>query len=148
MTNFLVTNGDIFNFIVHAIVNPVNTVGVMGAGLAKQFADRYPQIIRPYRHACEAGLMTIGKVQWVNAGDKWIVNFPTKTHWKYKSHYQDIVLGLADLSRNPYLLDTIAIPALGCGLGGLDFAKVLPLIKAVLRYSSFDQVYIVVKGEK
>ena len=110
---------------VDALVNAVNTVGVMGKGLARAFAA--------YRQACAAGSVTIGAMFVVDrapASPRWIVNFPTKRHWRARSHLDDIRLGLVDLVAQVERrgIASIAIPALGCGLGGLDWAEVRPMI--------------------
>jgi O-acetyl-ADP-ribose deacetylase (regulator of RNase III) len=126
--------GNIFDANVEAIVNPVNCVGIMGKGLAQQFKQRYPGNFRVYRLACENQELTIGKMlttETQNPGTpKYIINFPTKNHWKQNSRIEDIELGLKALVTEIQRLEitSIAIPALGCGNGGLQWSIVKPLM--------------------
>ncbi len=118
---------------VDALVNAVNTVGVMGKGLARAFAQHFPDNLEAYRRACAAGGVTIGAMFVVDrapASPRWIVNFPTKRHWRASSRLDDVRLGLVDLVAQveQRRIASIAIPALGCGLGGLDWADVRPMI--------------------
>lgn len=108
-----------------ALVNTVNTVGVMGKGIALQFKKAFPHNFEVYREASRTGQVNIGKILAVTDrnllyGDKLILNLPTKTHWRLPSEYDYIAAGLVVL-RN-YLLThhvaSVAIPALGCGNGG------------------------------
>lgn len=120
-----------------ALVNPVNCVGVMGAGLAARFREAWPDYFYLYRQACLAGDIRIGEVNiWDTASDnppKWIVSFPTKDHWRTNSRIQGIALGVISL-RSAIVngdmpgIGSIAVPALGCGLGGLDWDNVRPVI--------------------
>ncbi len=130
--------GNLLEATTEALVNTVNTVGVMGKGIALQFKEQFPQNFKAYREACKAGNLDIGKLLPVKentlAGEQWIINFPTKRDWKEKSKLAYIEAGLQDLVR---LLDSlhiksIALPPLGCGLGGLDWAEVRPLIDQYL----------------
>ena len=121
-----------------ALVNTVNTVGVMGKGIALQFKEAYPETYRRYREACQRQEVEVGKMFIVQDhdlhGPRTIVNFPTKRHWRGKSQLGWIEEGLADLRR--YLEenrpDSIAVPPLGCGNGGLKWAVVRPLIEKAL----------------
>lgn len=123
---------------VEAMVNTVNTVGVMGKGIALQFKMNFPDNFRAYVAACERGEVEIGKmfVTKTNRMDglQYIINFPTKKHWKQPSKLEYIQAGLIDLKR--ILLEnnigSIALPPLGCGNGGLDWAVVKPLIQDAL----------------
>ena len=136
--------GNIFDAGVEALVNPVNCVGVMGAGLALEFKHRFPGNYKLYREACERGEVQLGRVHAVVVGvEKYVVNFPTKHHWLNRSHIQDIEYGLVDLQRNIRALriKSIAIPALGCGLGGLSWGSVKPVIET---YLCMDDVQVVV----
>jgi O-acetyl-ADP-ribose deacetylase (regulator of RNase III) len=119
-----------------ALVNTVNTVGVMGKGIALQFKKAFPHNFEVYREASRTGQVNIGKILAVTDrnllyGDKLILNLPTKTHWRLPSEYDYIAAGLVVL-RN-YLLThhvaSVAIPALGCGNGGLDWLKVKLMIE-------------------
>jgi O-acetyl-ADP-ribose deacetylase (regulator of RNase III) len=112
------------------IVNPVNCVGVMGKGLALQVKLKYPNVFRVYKEACNKGLVKVGKMLVVDN----IINFPTKQDWRNPSKLEWIESGLKDLrqliiDRN---IQSISIPKLGCGLGGLDWHDVKPLIDKYL----------------
>lgn len=127
------TWGDILAADVDAVVNPVNTVGVMGAGLAKQFKAAYRAMLDDYVTACRRGEMLLGSVrvyQTGSASPRFIISFPTKKHWNQPSHREFIRSGLLSLRRTIERLGitSIAVPALGCGLGGLDWPKVRELI--------------------
>ena len=137
-------NGNILQADAEALVNTVNTVGVMGKGIALQFKNAYPEMERAYISACKEGSLRIGKVQVWNLesifNPKYIINFPTKKHWRYKSKLSYIQAGLADLVDVIYDLNikSIAIPPLGCGLGGLDWTQVDQEIKLALGYLDID----------
>jgi O-acetyl-ADP-ribose deacetylase (regulator of RNase III) len=126
--------GDILAADVDALVNPVNCVGVMGAGLAKQFKKAYPVNFERYRVACMQGEVMMGRVfvTMVPEGSRvrYIVNFPTKQHWLDNSRLEDIAVGLRHLADwiTGSSIDSIALPALGCGLGGLRWETVRPMI--------------------
>ena len=126
-----VRNGSIFDRESEVLVNPVNCVGVMGKGLASEFRKRYPTNFRAYKEACNKGEVRVGGL-FVTSSSSWpsIVNFPTKTHWRERSHIGDIVSGLIAL--RAYILDNkvskLSIPAVGCGLGGLSWQVVEPHI--------------------
>lgn len=138
------TDRNIFDFTncVDAIVNPVNCVGQMGKGLALEFKKRYPRNFEIYKQACDDGLVTVGSVFWESAGIKVgdgpsiIANFPTKKHWANPSRIDWIESGLLNMAKTinhkPYAIRSIAIPALGCGLGGLDWADVKKLMVQIL----------------
>lgn len=121
-----------------AIVNTVNTVGVMGKGIALQFKERFPMNFRIYAEACKKGEMQVGKMLVVKEhmlnGELLIVNFPTKKEWFKKSQYSYIEEGLKDLAKviKEYEIESIAIPPLGCGNGGLNWGKVKTLIDKYL----------------
>lgn len=123
---------NIFESDCDAIVNTVNCVGVMGGGLAKQFRLRYPEMNLAYQHACARGEVITGKMwEWYNYPlRKWIINFPTKDDWRNPSKIEYVNDGLQDLRRviDDLNLPSIAIPALGCGLGGLKWVDVEALI--------------------
>lgn len=118
-----------------ALINPVNTRGVMGAGLALQFKQRYPIMYEDYRLACFRGEVQVGRMwAWPFYDDdhrpRWVVNFPTKENWRNPSKIEWIEQGLIGLSKliARMHISSIAIPPLGCGLGGLDWDQVKPLI--------------------
>ena len=141
---FEVVYGNIFKRNTDAIVNPVNTVGVMGAGLAKSFKAYCPPMFQAYQIACQQGEVQIGKVDWFLYKGQYIVNFPTKQHWRNPSSYAYIQLGLEDLAKNPFQLNSISLPALGCGLGGLHLSYVQTMIQSLLdpAYSLVELVLV------
>jgi O-acetyl-ADP-ribose deacetylase (regulator of RNase III) len=121
-----------------ALVNTVNTVGVMGKGIALQFRRAYPAMFKAYEKACKNGEVQLGKMHvWeTNAitGPRFIINFPTKGHWKSKSQINAIEEGLKDLVQviSAYGITSIAVPPLGCGNGGLSWNDVRPRIESSL----------------
>ena len=127
--------GDLLTADVEALVNTVNCVGVMGKGLALQFKRRYPENFERYAAACSRGEVELGRMFVVEldalAGPRYIINFPTKGHWKARSRIEDIASGLDDLLRTVKELGirSIAVPPLGAGHGGLSWADVEPLIR-------------------
>jgi O-acetyl-ADP-ribose deacetylase (regulator of RNase III) len=131
--------GNLLQAPVEALVNTVNTVGIMGRGIALQFKQAYPRMFRAYEAACKAGDLQTGKMHVFDLGGlagspRWIVNFPTKGHWRAKSRIEDIEAGLVDLVATIKRLgiSSIAVPPLGCGNGGLDWDEVRPRIEAAL----------------
>ena len=126
--------GDLFESGAEALVNAVNTVGVMGAGLALQFKHKYPQNYVAYRRAYQERSLVVGQPFVYSRTDvsnpKYIVNFPTKEHWKEPSSIEFISAGMEKLARwcEETKVASIAIPALGCGLGGLHWDEVKPII--------------------
>jgi len=128
---------------VECLVNAVNTVGIMGAGLANQFANRWPAMDADYRDACRNGSLTVGKVHFRHVqtgGPIWIANVPTRADWRAPSEYSYASSGLAALRSGleKRQLTSVVIPALGCGLGGLDFSLVMPMIEAEFAESSIE----------
>ena len=119
-----------------ALVNTVNCVGVMGKGIALQFKQAFPDNFQQYKKACDAKEVQPGCMFTVSTGrlfnPRYIINFPTKRHWKGKSKLEDVQSGLKALVEEVKQLRirSIAIPPLGCGNGGLDWVKVRPLIEA------------------
>ncbi|MDD3026410.1 MAG: macro domain-containing protein [Aliarcobacter skirrowii] len=132
-------NGDILIEDVEAIVNTVNCVGIMGRGLALQFKNKFPQNFKEYQLACTNKEVQLGKMFVHQTGQlinpKYIINFPTKGHWKQNSKIEDISNGLDDLTTiiEKYSIKSIAIPPLGSGLGGLDWKMVKKLIEEKLK---------------
>ena len=130
--------GDIFEATADALVNPVNTVGVMGKGLAAQFRERFPANTRLYEAACRARMVQLGRMfvteSPVRPGPRWSINFPTKSHWRYPSRLEWITSGLEDLAAviEQHRIRSIALPALGAGNGGLDWVQVRAEIERVL----------------
>jgi O-acetyl-ADP-ribose deacetylase (regulator of RNase III) len=128
--------GDILGERSQALVNTVNCVGVMGRGVALQFKKAFPDNFKAYAQACKLGKVVSGEM-FIHettslANPRFIINFPTKRHWRGNSRLDDIESGLhglvSDLRR--LRIKSVAIPALGCGLGGLDWDRVKPLIEA------------------
>jgi O-acetyl-ADP-ribose deacetylase (regulator of RNase III) len=130
--------GDLLAADVDALVNAVNTVGVMGKGIALAFKQRFPANFQAYAAACERGEVQTGRMFVTETqallGPRWIVNFPTKQHWRDPSRLEWVQDGLQDLRR--FLLDagasSVALPALGAGLGGLGWPAVRAEIEAAL----------------
>lgn len=128
------TEGNLLRADVEALVNTVNTVGVMGKGIALQFKRAYPEMFKAYSRAAKAGEIQPGRVHvWETGsltGPRYIINFPTKRHWRSPSRLEDIETGLADLARvlSERGIASVAVPPLGCGNGGLPWATVRPLI--------------------
>lgn len=131
------SNFDVVVARVDAVVNTVNCVGVMGKGIALQFKQKYPENFKTYKRACDCKKVVLGKMFVVNTGlvqPKFIINFPTKDHWRGNSKAQYIINGLKDLKdviieKN---IKSIAIPPLGCGNGGLMWEDVKQYIKDAL----------------
>ncbi|KMN11112.1 Appr-1-p processing protein [Pseudomonas sp. FSL R10-1350] len=132
------TQGNLLEAKTEALVNTVNTVGVMGKGIALMFKERFAQNYRLYAAACKAGEVETGKVHVTEVneleGPRWIVNFPTKRHWRSPSQMAWVTEGLHDLRR--FLIEnqvkSIAIPPLGAGNGGLKWPEVRDQIVNVL----------------
>jgi O-acetyl-ADP-ribose deacetylase (regulator of RNase III) len=148
------TEGNLLNAPVEALVNTVNTVGIMGKGIALQFKQAYPQMFRAYEQACKAGEVHLGKMHVVDlgglvGGPRWIINFPTKGHWRAGSRKSDIEEGLRDLVDTIKRLNihSIAVPPLGCGHGGLDWADVRPMIESALGSLPDVRVLLFAPGE-
>lgn len=127
--------GNLLKADVEAIVNTVNCVGIMGKGIALQFKQAYPENFKAYAKACRAGDVRPGKMFIVatnkTQNPRFIVNFPTKRHWKGNSKIEDIKSGLDALIQDVRALGitSIALPPLGCGHGGLSWSDVKPLIE-------------------
>ncbi len=136
--------GDIFNSSAQVITNTVNVVGVMGAGLAFEFKNRHPQMFSDYKKRCEASEVKPGKPYLWEDDHSQILNFPTKRHWKDPSRIEDIEAGLKYLAQNyqHMEIESIAIPPLGCGLGGLKWSDVRPLIEKYLGPISDLEVFV------
>ena len=132
------TTGNLLEARAEALVNTVNTVGVMGKGIALMFKERFAENFRLYAQACKAQQVQTGKMFITMPaelnGPRWIVNFPTKQHWRADSRLEWVIEGLQDLRQ--FLLannvNSIAIPPLGAGNGGLDWAAVKPEIEQAL----------------
>lgn len=130
-----IIKGDLFEAQAEALVNPVNCKGVMGKGLAAAFKQRFPGNFQAYKKLCDEGALTTGVVFAyrldVPVGPvRYVINFPTKAHWRGKSKLAYVAQGLLSLHEalEEEALRSVAIPALGCGLGGLQWEEVEALI--------------------
>ena len=133
MLNYLKTT--IFDSPAQTLVNPVNTVGVMGKGLAAQFKHRFPEMFQQYKQICERKELDIGILWLYKSPSKWVINFPTKKHWRSPSKIEHIQAGLQQFvdTYSELEIDSIAFPQLGSGHGGLDFpSEVQPLMEEYL----------------
>ena len=131
MAEFITVRGNIFDSKAQMLVNPVNCVGVMGAGLAKQFKARYPEMFQEYREQCRLGLVRTGEVTLHPVRDgRTVANLPTKNDWRNPSQLEYADSGLLSLAHalSAGQFRSVAVPALGAGLGGLQWERVLPLI--------------------
>ncbi len=142
------TQGDILTSETEALVNTVNCVGVMGRGIALQFKRRFPENFKAYAAACKRGEVEPGRMFVFETGrivpPQFVINFPTKRHWRAKSRIEDIKAGLDGLvgEIKDRKIKSIAIPPLGSGLGGLDWGEVRRLIETAL--GGLEDVSVVV----
>jgi O-acetyl-ADP-ribose deacetylase (regulator of RNase III) len=133
------TQGNLLKADVEALVNTVNTVGVMGKGIALMFKERFPENNKAYAAACKAGEVRVGRLFVTPGvelgGPRWIVNFPTKKHWRNPTKQEWVEDGLVSLRKwiEEHNIRSIAIPPLGCGNGGLRWEVVRPLIEDHLK---------------
>lgn len=139
-----VFNGTVFNAGAQTLVNTVNTVGVMGAGIALEFSLRYPEMFADYKNKCKNHELTVGKVDYYRCanGETIIVNFPTKAHFKYPSRIEWIQKGLDHFisTYEQYNITSVAFPKLGCSNGGLEWSLVEKIMREKL--SNLDiQIY-------
>jgi O-acetyl-ADP-ribose deacetylase (regulator of RNase III) len=132
MSIFL-ASGDLLAADVDALVNPVNTAGVMGKGLALAFRKSFPESFAPYQRACREKTLFPGRVLVVprQAPGKFIIHVPTKEHWRSPSRLDILRAGLPALVEEVerHAIGSLAVPALGCGLGGLSWKEVEPLLR-------------------
>jgi O-acetyl-ADP-ribose deacetylase (regulator of RNase III) len=141
-------HGNLLTADVEALVNTVNTVGVMGKGIALQFKRAYPANYRAYRNACARGDVRMGQMFLFDTGvpgpHRYVINFPTKQHWRSRSRPDDIRAGLDALVDvvAEHGITSLAIPALGCGNGGLAWNVVRPLIESA--FARMHEVRVVV----
>ncbi|MGH1450927.1 MAG: type II toxin-antitoxin system antitoxin DNA ADP-ribosyl glycohydrolase DarG [Pseudomonadaceae bacterium] len=140
--------GDILREDADAIINTVNCVGVMGRGIALQFKKAFPDNFKAYAAACKNSQVEPGRMFVFETGQltapRYIVNFPTKRHWRGASRMEDIDAGLKALVETirQYQIRSIAVPPLGSGLGGLDWAEVKPRIESALEPLNDVQVIV------
>jgi len=132
------TQGNLLEADVEALVNTVNTVGIMGKGIALMFKEAFPPNFREYAAACKRGEVRTGRMFVTEnpalMGPRWIINFPTKEHWRTRTRIEWIEDGLEDLRRvvEEKGIRSIAVPPLGCGHGGRSWSEVRPLIEKAL----------------
>jgi len=136
------TQGNLLDADVEALVNTVNTVGIMGKGIALMFKEAFPENFRLYAAACKQGEVQIGRMfvterpplAGSSRGPRWIINFPTKRHWRDRTRLEWVEAGLADLARvlQENAIRSVALPSLGCGNGGLEWSTVRPMIEQAL----------------
>lgn len=135
---------DIFKSPARVLVNTVNTVGIMGKGIAKDFKTIYPEMFKRYKELCEMKMLIIGKLWLYKTDHKWILNFPTKVHWRNPSKIEHIEAGLKKFV-SCYAekgITSISFPMLGCGNGELDWdSEVRPLMEHYLNNLPID-IYI------
>src|ERR1700732_3464613 len=140
--------GDVLAADAEALVNTVNCVGIMGRGIALQFKNAFPENFKAYKAACDREAVQPGQMFVFETGQmtnpKYIINFPTKRHWRGKSRMEDIEAGLSALTEEIRTrhIQSIALPPLGSGLGGLDWRDVRPRIEEALR--PLDNIQVVV----
>jgi O-acetyl-ADP-ribose deacetylase (regulator of RNase III) len=132
------TQGNLLDADVEALVNTVNTVGVMGKGVALMFKEAFPKNFKEYEAACKRKEVRVGRMFVTETGElmgpKWIINFPTKVHWRQRTKMEWITEGLEDLKGviQEKNIRSVAVPPLGCGNGGLDWRDVRPVIEDAL----------------
>ncbi len=137
--------GDLFESPAQTLINTVNTVGAMGKGIALSFKRHFPAMFKEYQLQCESGDAKIGKLLIHRTPHKWVLNFPTKEHWRQPSKLAYIRLGLQTFveSYEAARISSVAFPKLGCGNGELDWDDVKPLMEEYLKKLPID-VYIYV----
>ena len=148
MITYVRTN--IFESNAQVLVNTVNTVGVMGKGLAKEFKRLYPEMFKTYQKFCEEGTLTVGKLQVYKTPNKWVLNFPTKANWRHPSKIEYIEQGLEKFVENYKRLGvkSVAFPMLGCGNGGLSWEdEVKPLMEKYLADLPIDVFIHIAKAD-
>lgn len=130
-----ILKGDLFTAETQTIVNTVNCVGAMGKGIALEFKKRYPDMFTKYKDLCDRKLIQIGKLWLYKTPDKWILNFPTKDHWKNNSQPQYLISGLGKFVKTykERGITSISFPLLGANNGGLDPKLVLDLMTNFLK---------------
>ncbi|KAA6316743.1 hypothetical protein EZS27_032991 [termite gut metagenome] len=132
--NIKFIQGNLFNSEYQTLVNTVNCVGVMGKGIALEFKKQYPDMFETYKTYCYENLITIGVLYLHRRPNKWVLNFPTKVHWRNPSKLEYIENGLQKVLEKykEYGMTSIAFPLLGCSNGGLNREDVSPLMNEYL----------------
>lgn len=136
--------GNLFESPAQVLTNTVNCVGVMGKGVALEFKNRYPALFQDYKIRCDRGEVKAGAPYLWEDDQIQVLNFPTKRHWRDNSLLQDIEDGLKYLAHNydKFSIQSIAMPALGCGNGGLNWDDVKSLIDRYLGQIADLEVYV------
>ena len=132
----LYVQGDLFQSPAQVLVNTVNTVGVMGKGVALQFKRHFPEMFAKYSELCEKGDFNVGSLWLYKTPNKWVLNFPTKRHWRQPSRIEYVESGIKKFveTYSSMGIHSIAFPPLGCGNGQLDFrSQVQPLMEKYLQ---------------
>lgn len=148
-----ITEGNLLKADAEALVNTVNCVGHMGKGIALQFKKAFPENYEAYRKACAADEVQPGSMFIYATGTmfkpRYIINFPTKRHWRGKSRYEDIEMGLKALVEDIQRLgiQSVAVPPLGCGLGGLDWQRVRKMIESAFSDVPNIEVHLFAPGK-
>jgi O-acetyl-ADP-ribose deacetylase (regulator of RNase III) len=146
----LYVKGNLFYSPAQVLVNTVNTTGVMGRGVAQEFKRLFPDMFQQYRDLCERDQFRIGQLWLYRSPQKWVLNFPTKQHWRAPSRIEYIEAGLEKFVQvySEWGIHSIAFPTLGCGNGQLDFAdQVRPLMEEYLKSLPID-VFIYIYSKK
>lgn len=135
-----IVHSSVFETRAKVIVNTINTVGVMGAGLAQEFRLRYPDMYADYTARFDTGELAIGRPYLYRESTPWIINFPTKKHWRQPSKLSWVEQGLRSLVGLPDVseFESVALPLLGCGKGGLDRNEVETMMRKHLEGAPFD----------
>lgn len=142
---------DIFQSPAQVLVNPVNVDGVMGKGIAKRYKEVYPDMYKQYRQICEENLLQVGRLWLYKTDNKWILNFPTKKHWRNPSKLEYIELGLQKFveTYEEKGITSISFPRLGVGNGGLNWdSQVKPLMEKYLKDLPIDVLIHLYKVER
>lgn len=137
----LYVQGNIFRSPAQTLVNTVNTVGAMGKGVALEFKRLFPEMYAQYRALCERGQFKVGQLWLYKSPQKWVLNFPTKEHWRQPSRLEYVEAGLQKFVEvySEWGIHSIAFPPLGCGNGQLDFGtQVRPLMERYLKNLPID----------
>ncbi|HEX7735488.1 MAG TPA: macro domain-containing protein [Ktedonobacteraceae bacterium] len=150
MAHIQYIKGDIFNSRAQVIVNTVNCQGVMGKGLALAFKQRYPDMFAVYERDCQTGKLKIGRPTIYQKSSPWILNFPTKNHWRHPSKLEYIEKGLAFLANNYKRagIISIAFPKLGAQNGKLEWDDVGPIMAKYLNQLDIDVYIYIAEGDK
>lgn len=145
MLEYVSTN--LFESPAQTLVNTVNTVGVMGKGIANDFRRLYPEMFERYREFCDRGEFAVGQLYLFRTPHKWVLNFPTKKHWRSPSQLEWIEAGLVKFleTYSQYGITSVSFPQLGTGNGGLDWERVRPLMEKHLGQARIP-VYVHVRA--